>query len=144
MKKSSLSAKTQEQNSYNGKWYDIPADSEGGTDGNPDDALNDCNNYGDGKIKINTAGKGYAYWLYLETTGSDGFLIDEMIISATWAGIYGGCDSNEDCVNYGVDNDFGWCLSTDPNDGKGDWEDNCEGCRKGLWFKLDGNVYPRP
>ena len=65
----------------------------------------------------------------VSTSGSDGYMIDEMAIRK----------NGEKIGHYGKDNDQGWCLSIDSADAKGDWANHAGGrCQKSYTFPMKG------
>ncbi len=62
----------------------------------------------------------------VKTNGSDGFYIDELYL-------YKGGDLKQ---HHGRDDGSGWCLSTDPSDGSGDWSGKVAGgtCKERYQF----------
>lgn len=78
----------------------------------------------DTEISAVTAGK--AHSVKVSTNGSNGLLIDQIELKR-----------NGEIVRVsGVDNDKGWCLSTDPADSNGDWSRHTDGpCERSIEWK---------
>ena len=76
----------------------------------------------------------YAKSVQIENLGDDALMIDRMTMD-WWV---------DDIIEaeWGVNNDKGWCLSTDPDDINGSWSDHANGCHECLEFRDDGKAYP--
>ena len=72
--------------------------------------------------------------IVVRTTGGDAFWIDYLSFYDS--------DSDDLDMQFGDNNDFGYCLSTDPEDATRSWKDHVQGCYKALRFDLtSGRVF---
>ena len=86
--------------------------------------VNSCGIFdSDESFKIRT--KRVVKYIEISTNGNDGFYIDEWKLTK----------DNKRILNQGSDDGKGWCLSTDSNDGKGNWKTYLvNGCKGKLRF----------
>ncbi|MBE9204600.1 hypothetical protein IQ218_15620 [Synechocystis salina LEGE 06099] len=96
-------------------------------------ADSDCNWRAQPMITIEAELFEAAEYVQVSTNGSDGFMIDTIQLYA----------DGDKIKEYGANNDKGWCLSTDPNDGKGNWvnaatDSTC--VKKHAWSYSGGQV----
>jgi len=76
-------------------------------------ADSDCNWRAQPMITIEAKLPEAAEYVKISTNGSDGFMVDTIHLYA----------DGEKIKEYGVNNDKGWCFSTDPSDGTRSWFD---------------------
>lgn len=73
----------------------------------------------------------------LQTNGNDGFWMDEVYLDLD-NGI-----NDKTIKRWGRDGGKGYCLSTDPKDGKGAWKGRVDGCHKAIKFDVkSGDAFP--
>lgn len=72
--------------------------------------------------------------------GDDALFIDEAYIEE-WDLPYKIFGGSREIVHFGVENAGGYCLSTDPADGDGQWKPYIDSCKKAICFQSNGQVY---
>lgn len=83
--------------------------------------------------------------------GNDAFFIDELSLTREnykWErprknGLPQAHNQTYDFAHWGKNGGKGYCLSTDPNDGKGAWKSYVDGCYRGITFMVkDNEAFP--
>lgn len=76
-------------------------------------------------------------YVELETSCDDALLVD--MVTFGKSRLHG--IETDGKIHWGKENDWGWCMSTDPNDAASDWEVMMGRCYRRFRFATNGHVY---